>query len=145
VPDEFEAVMQQELLARSIGVVRPPLQSPADAPKQSTEGAPDAWLELHGDVAEGLDGLAVGDEIIVLTWFHRSRRDVLKLHFRDDPRNPITGVFATRSPDRPNPIGLHRVPVLEIADARLKVGPLEAIDGTPILDLEPVLSQSADH
>src|SRR5688500_13064058 len=100
-----------EFLARSIGVVRSPLQSLADAPLQNIEGAPDAWLELDEALADGLDGIEIGDELIVLTWFHLSRRDVLKLHPRGDPRNPITGVFATRSPDRPNPIGLHRVRV----------------------------------
>ena len=87
----------------------------------------------------GLEGIAVGDEVIVLTWFHQSRRDVLKLHPRGDPSLPITGVFATRSPDRPNPIGLHRVRVLEVAGSRIKVGPLEAVDGTPIVDIKPVL------
>lgn len=133
------------LAIAAIGVVRSPLQSRADAPLQNTEGAPDAWLELHEELADGLDGLAIGDEIIVLTWFHLSRRDVLKLHPRGDARNPLTGVFSTRSPDRPNPIGLHRVRVLELAHAKLKVGPLEALDGTPILDLKPVLSTSADY
>lgn len=87
----------------------------------------------------GLEGIAVGDEVIVLTWFHQSRRDVLKLHPRGDPSLPITGVFATRSPDRPNPIGLHRVRVLEVAGSKIRVGPLEAIDGTPIVDIKPVL------
>jgi tRNA-Thr(GGU) m(6)t(6)A37 methyltransferase TsaA len=132
-------------VVRPIGVVRSPLRSRADAPLQSFEGAPDAWLELHEEVALGLEGIAVGDEIIVLTWFHESSRDVLKLHPRGDSRNPLTGVFATRSPDRPNPIGLHRVRVLEVEHAKLKVGPLEAIDGTPIVDLKPVLAASADQ
>jgi len=90
-------------------------------------------------VRTGLEGIAVGDEVIVLTWFHQSRRDVLKLHPRGDPSLPITGVFATRSPDRPNPIGLHRVRVLEVAGSKIRVGPLEAIDGTPIVDIKPVL------
>jgi tRNA-Thr(GGU) m(6)t(6)A37 methyltransferase TsaA len=86
----------------------------------------------------------VGDDVIVLTWFHESRRDVLRLHPRDDPSLPITGVFATRSPDRPNPIGLHRVRVLEVAGSRMRVGPLEAIDGTPVVDIKPVL-EVEDH
>jgi tRNA-Thr(GGU) m(6)t(6)A37 methyltransferase TsaA len=136
---------EQAFSARAIGFVRSPLQSRADAPKQNTEGAPDAWLELHEELADGIRGIAVGDELIVLTWFHLSRRDVLTTHPRDDVRNPLTGVFATRSPERPNPIGLHRVRVIEVDAARLKVGPLEAIDGTPILDLKPVLTSSADH
>ena len=126
-------------LVRPIGYVRSSLRSRDEAPRQGSEGAPDAWLELHDDVRAGLEGIAVGDEVIVLTWFHESRRDVLKLHPRGDPSLPITGVFATRSPDRPNPIGLHRVRVAEVAGHRIKVGPLEAIDGTPIVDIKPVL------
>ena len=124
---------------RAIGYVRSSLRSRDEAPRQGSEGAPDAWLELDLDVRTGLEGTTVGDEVIVLTWFHESRRDVLKLHPRGDPSLPITGVFATRSPDRPNPIGLHRVRVLEVAGPRIKVGPLEAIDGTPIVDIKPVL------
>ena len=95
-------------------------------------------------VAKGLEGIAAGDEIIVITWFHRARRDVLEVHPRWDKRIPLTGVFATRSPDRPNPLGLHRVRVLEIAGDRLRVGPIEAIDGTPVVDLKPVLPGAAD-
>jgi tRNA-Thr(GGU) m(6)t(6)A37 methyltransferase TsaA len=128
-----------DLSVRAIGHVRSSLHSREEAPRQGSVGAPDAWLELDLDVRAGLEGIAVGDEVIVLTWFHQSRRDVLKLHPRGDPSLPITGVFATRSPDRPNPIGLHRVRVLEVAGSRIKVGPLEAIDGTPIVDIKPVL------
>jgi tRNA-Thr(GGU) m(6)t(6)A37 methyltransferase TsaA len=128
-----------ELLVQPIGWVRSSLRSREEAPRQGREGAPDAWLELDLDVRAGLEGIAVGDEVIVLTWFHQARRDVLKLHPRDDPSLPIAGVFATRSPDRPNPIGLHRVRVAEVAGNRMKVGPLEAIDGTPIVDIKPVL------
>ena len=124
--------------------MRSSLHSRDEAPRQGREGAPDAWLELDLDVGPGLDGIAVGDEVIVLTWFHQARRDVLKLHPRDDPSLPIAGVFATRSPDRPNPIGLHRVRVAEVTGNRMKVGPLEAIDGTPIVDIKPVL-EAADH
>jgi tRNA-Thr(GGU) m(6)t(6)A37 methyltransferase TsaA len=124
---------------RPIGYVRSSLRSRDQAPRQGSEGAPDAWLDVDIDVRAGLEGIAVGDEVIVLTWFHESRRDVLRLHPRSDPSLPITGVFATRSPDRPNPIGLHRVRVLEVAGQRIKVGPLEAIDGTPIVDIKPVL------
>jgi tRNA-Thr(GGU) m(6)t(6)A37 methyltransferase TsaA len=127
-----------------IGRVRSALTSRALAPKQGFEGAPDAWLEIRADVAEGLEGVAVGDEIVVLTWFHQAARDVLKLHPRGDPARPLTGVFANRSPDRPNPIGLHRVRVLEIGPGQLKVGPLEAIDGTPIIDIKPVLEETLD-
>jgi tRNA-Thr(GGU) m(6)t(6)A37 methyltransferase TsaA len=127
-----------------IGVVRSSLTQRDDAPRQGTEGAPDAWLDLTAGLAEGLDGLVVGQAIIVITWLHQARRDVLKVHPRGDQNVPLTGVFATRSPDRPNPLGLHRVQILEIAGNRLNVGPLEAIDGTPIVDIKPVLAQSAD-
>jgi len=92
-----------------------------------------------------MEGIAPGDEIIVLTWLHEARRDVLRLHPRTDPNLPLTGVFATCSPDRPNPIGLHRVRVLDVRPGEIEVGPLEAIDGTPIIDIKPVLSNVVDH
>lgn len=135
---------ETEYLLHPVGFIQSPLKDRGEAPRQGNEGAPNAWLEVNSAVAEGLEGIAVGNEIIVITWFHESRRDVLKLHPRGDKTNPLTGVFATRSPDRPNPLGLHRVTVLEIAGNRLKVGPIEAIDGTPVVDLKPVLPQSAD-
>lgn len=125
---------------KPIGVIRSELTDLAAAPRQGDEGAPDAWLEIAAEVAEGLVGLAVGDELIVLTWLHRAQRDVLMVHPRGDLTNPLTGVFATRSPHRPNPVGLHRVSVLEIAGQRLRVVPIEAIDGTPIVDMKPVLT-----
>jgi tRNA-Thr(GGU) m(6)t(6)A37 methyltransferase TsaA len=106
---------------------------------QGIEGAPDAWLEVEPWAAEALDGISAGDQLIVITWFHRADRAVLKVHPRSDPRNPLTGVFATRSPDRPNPLGLHPVTVRAIDGRRLRVGPIEAIDGTPVVDLKPVL------
>ncbi len=124
-----------------IGVVRSPLTSLQAAPLQGDEGAPEAWLELTAQVAEGLAGIAAGDELIVLTWLHRARRDVLRVHPRGDSRRPVTGVFATRSPDRPNPVGLHRVSVLEVGGRRLRVAPIEAIDGTPVIDIKPVLAR----
>jgi tRNA-Thr(GGU) m(6)t(6)A37 methyltransferase TsaA len=127
-----------------IGVVRSALTQRDQAPKQGGEGAPDAWIDITSNLMEGLDGLVVGQAIIVVTWFHQSQRDVLKLHPRDDHSLPLTGVFATRSPDRPNPLGLHRVTILEITGNSLMVGPLEAIDGTPIVDIKPVLAESAD-
>jgi tRNA-Thr(GGU) m(6)t(6)A37 methyltransferase TsaA len=130
-----------DLLIRPIGYVRSPLRSRAEAPRQGSEGAPDAWLELHEEVLAGAEGITVGQEIIVLTWFHQAEREVLKVHPRNDPTLPLSGVFATRSPDRPNPIGLHRVRVAEVAGARIKVGPLEAIDGTPVVDIKPVLQR----
>jgi tRNA-Thr(GGU) m(6)t(6)A37 methyltransferase TsaA len=122
-----------------IGVIRSELTSREAAPPQGDEGAPEAWLELTAPVALGLVGIAAGDELIVLTWLHRARRDVLQVHPRGRIETPLTGVFATRSPDRPNPVGLHRVSVLEVAGQRLRVAPMEAIDGTPIVDIKPVL------
>jgi len=111
---------------------------------QGSEGAPDAWLEVNSFATRALDGLQVGNDIIVLTWLHRARRNVLKVHPRSDPRRPLTGVFATRSPDRPNPIGLHHVTVYEVGKNRLRIGPIEAIDGTPVVDIKPVLSRPED-
>jgi tRNA-Thr(GGU) m(6)t(6)A37 methyltransferase TsaA len=122
-----------------IGVVRSSLRDRASAPRQGAEGAPSARLEIDARFAAALDGLAPGDAIVVLTWFHLARRDVLITRPRSDPRNPLTGVFATRSPDRPNPIGLHPVTIVAIEGTSLVVAPLEAIDGTPILDLKPVI------
>jgi tRNA-Thr(GGU) m(6)t(6)A37 methyltransferase TsaA len=121
-----------------IGVIRSTIKTRAEAPKQGSEGAPDAWLEVNESVAEALDGLARGDELIVLTWLHRANRDVLKVHPRSDLQRPLTGVFATRSPDRPNPIGLHPVIVREVAGNRLRIGPIEVMDGTPVVDIKPV-------
>jgi len=129
---------------KPIGVIRSELASREAAPRQGNEGAPDAWVEVNSAVAEGLEGIAVDSEIILITWFHKAHRDISKLHPRGDKSNPITGVFSTRSPDRPNPLGLHRVTVLEITGNRLKVRPIEAIDGTPVVDIKPVLLQSED-
>jgi tRNA-Thr(GGU) m(6)t(6)A37 methyltransferase TsaA len=123
-----------------IGFVQSELTRLEDAPMQGDEGAPDAWLELSPQVAQGLSGIQAGDELIVLTWLHLAQRDVLQVHPRGDHNRPLTGVFATRSPDRPNPVGLHRVSVLEVAEGKLRVAPLEAIDGTPIVDIKPVLA-----
>ena len=124
---------------RAIGVIRSTLVSRAEAPRQGREGAPDAWLDIRPSLAEGLDGIAVGDEILVVTWLHQARREVLKVRPRDDMRRPLTGVFATRSPDRPNPLGLHPVTVKAIAGTRLRIGPIEAIDGTPVVDVKPLI------
>jgi tRNA-Thr(GGU) m(6)t(6)A37 methyltransferase TsaA len=127
-----------------IGFLRSPLKERGAAPRQSREGAPDAWLDVDAAVAEGLEGIEVGAELIVITWLHQAARDILKTHPRNDQTRPLTGVFATRSPDRSNPLGLHRVTVREIAGSRVKVGPIEAIDGTPVVDLKPVLSTAAE-
>jgi len=128
-----------------IGHVESPLEDPETAPKQGDEGAPDAWLVLNRSFAAGLDGLAVGDELLVLTWLDRASRDVLAVHPRGDLARPLQGVFATRSPARPNPIGLHRVEIAAIEGARLRVRNLEALNGTPLLDLKPVLAADADE
>ena len=126
-----------------IGYVRSGLTRLAEAPMQGDEGAPEAWLELTPQAAPGLMGIQPGDELIVLTWLHLAERDVLQVHPRGDLARPLTGVFATRSPDRPNPVGLHRVSVLKVMEQKLRVAPLEAIDGTPIVDIKPVLSMTA--
>src|SRR5690349_1547599 len=122
-----------------IGRVESPLTLREDAPKQGDEGAPDAWLIFEPTVVEGLEGIAVGDELLVLTWLDQAERDVLKVIPRGDRSRGVQGVFNTRSPDRPNPIGLHRVIVLELAGARVHVRNLEALDGTPIVDVKPLL------
>ena len=127
-----------------IGRIRSELREPGDAPRQGAEGAPDAWLEVEPAFARGLSGIAAGDELVVVTFLHRADRGVLETHPRNDPAIPLAGVFATRSPDRPNPLGLHRVSVSEISGTRLRIGPIEAIDGTPVVDLKPVLAESED-
>jgi len=123
----------------AIGHVESSLTDLAAAPKQGFEGGAEAWLAIDERVREGLAGLAAGDELIVLTWLDRAEREVLRVHPRDDPANPLRGVFGTRSADRPNPIGLHEVELLAIEGNRLRVRPLEAVDGTPVVDLKPVL------
>jgi tRNA-Thr(GGU) m(6)t(6)A37 methyltransferase TsaA len=129
---------------RPIGYVRSVLVRREDAPRQGGEGAPDAWIEVAPELAEALKGLTTGQEVILITWFHQADRDTLQVHPRNELDRPLTGVFATRSPDRPNPLGLHRVRIIEIHGTRLRVGPLEAIDGTPVVDIKPVLSTPAD-
>jgi tRNA-Thr(GGU) m(6)t(6)A37 methyltransferase TsaA len=124
---------------RPIGCVASPLTDRVQAPKQGFEGGPDAWLVLDPGVRDGLDGLRPGDRIIVLTWLHEADRDVLRVHPRDDTATPERGVFTTRSADRPNPIGLHEVDVAAVEGDRVLVRGLEAVDGTPVLDLKPVL------
>ncbi len=127
-----------------IGLVRSVLKDRGEAPAFGDEGAPNAWLEMNGEVADGLQGIETGDEIIVVTWLHLSRRDKLKINPRGDTSRPLTGVFATRSPVRPNPIGLHRVTVLEIEGTKLRVAPLEAIDGTPVIDLKSSVGEQGE-
>ena len=128
---------RMELLA--IATVESPLTDRASAPKQGDEGAPAAWLAFDARFADGLEGIREGDELLVLTWLDRAERDVLRVRPRSDPANPVQGVFSTRSPDRPNPIGLHRVRVEAVDGTRLRVRDLEALDGTPVVDVKPLL------
>jgi tRNA-Thr(GGU) m(6)t(6)A37 methyltransferase TsaA len=129
-------------LLHPIGVIRSTIGTRAQAPRQGSEGAPDAWLEVGAAVARGLHGIAVGEDILVITWLHQGRRETLEVHPRGDTTRPLAGVFATRSPDRPNPLGLHRVTVRQIDGNRLRIGPIEAIDGTPVVDIKPVLTDA---
>jgi tRNA-Thr(GGU) m(6)t(6)A37 methyltransferase TsaA len=126
---------------RSIGRVESPLKSVEAAPRQADEDAPGAWLVFEPEVREALRGLRVGQAVIVITWLDRARRDILSVHPRGDSSRPVEGVFNTRSPHRPNPIGLHEVEITAIDDLRLQVRSLEAIHGTPIVDLKPVLNE----
>ena len=126
---------------KAIGRVESPLTDPEAAPKQGHEGAPDARLVLEQEVLDGVRDIRPGDRVIVLTFLDRARRDVLRVHPRDDLSAPQLGVFSTRSADRPNPIGLHRVRILSVEGRRIRVKDLEALDGTPILDLKPLLGE----
>ena len=141
----YRARMTQDYRVRPIGRVSSPLTDPAAAPRQGDEGAPEATLIFAAEVADGLRDLHPGAEVLVLTWLHLARRDVLAVHPRDDRTRPETGVFSTRSSDRPNPIGLHRVTVTAVDGTRLRVRPLEAVDGTPILDVKPVLGPAPER
>jgi tRNA-Thr(GGU) m(6)t(6)A37 methyltransferase TsaA len=124
---------------RAIGTVRSALTDPALAPRQGDEGGPEAVLVFDEDIVEAARDLRPGSEVFLLTWLHLARRDVLSVHPRDDPENPLSGVFSTRSQDRPNPIGLHRVTIVAVEGRRIRVRDLEAIDGTPLVDVKPVL------
>jgi tRNA-Thr(GGU) m(6)t(6)A37 methyltransferase TsaA len=134
-----------DLTLQPIGYVESPLTDAADAPRQGDEGAPDAWLVIDPAYADALKDLAVGEDVLLLTWFDRASRDELVVRPRGDTTRPPTGVFSTRSPARPNPIGLHRVTLQEIDARRLRVNHLEALDGTPLLDIKPVLGDVAER
>ena len=134
---------EDQFTIHAIGYVRSLLESVDQAPRQSNEGAPDAWVEIEPAYVSALLGVNRGDRIVLITFLHCADRTVLQTHPRNDPRIPLTGVFATRSPDRPNPLGLHPVVVRDIDGTRLRVGPIEAIDGTPVVDIKPVLPHEA--
>ncbi|SIR54612.1 tRNA (N6-threonylcarbamoyladenosine(37)-N6)-methyltransferase TrmO [Micromonospora avicenniae] len=134
-----------EYRLRPVGRVESPLTDPATAPKQGDEGAPESWLVFAPEVAPALHDLRPGTEALVMTWLDRARRDVLTVHPRGDTSRPETGVFSTRSPHRPNPIGLHRVRLLAIDGLRVRVADLEALDGTPVLDVKPVLGDPTER
>lgn len=136
--------MSEEHRVRPLGYVRSTLKDPAQAPRMGFLGGPDAWLDLDADLVPATLGLEPGAEVIVVTWLHLARRDVLQVHPRGDLERPLKGVFATRSPSRPNPLGLHRVTVREVSGARILVGPIEAVDGTPVVDIKSVLMGGAD-
>jgi tRNA-Thr(GGU) m(6)t(6)A37 methyltransferase TsaA len=128
-----------EIEIKPVGRVESSLTERASAPKQGNEGAPEAWIIFEPDLVDALRGIAPGDEVLVLTWLDRGDREVLQTRPRDDPANPLQGVFNTRSPDRPNPIGLHPVTVVAIEGSRMLVSELEALDGTPVIDVKPVI------
>ena len=128
---------------RPIGVVQSDLTDRDLAPKQGDEGAPEAWLVFDEEFADALADLAPGEDVFVLTWLHLARRDKLRVRPRSDPANAKKGVFSTRSPDRPNPVGMHRVTILAVDGTRLRVNDMEAVDGTPIVDIKPVLDEGA--
>jgi tRNA-Thr(GGU) m(6)t(6)A37 methyltransferase TsaA len=130
---------------RPVGHVESPLKDRSDAPKQGDEGSPEAWLVFAPDYAGAMRDIAPGMDVLVLTWFHLADRDTLRVHPRSDPNRAVEGVFTTRSPDRPNPIGLHRVEVAEVDGLRVRVRNLEALDGTPVVDVKPVLDRIGDR
>jgi tRNA-Thr(GGU) m(6)t(6)A37 methyltransferase TsaA len=130
---------------RRVGVVHSPLTDLAEAPRQGDEGAPEAWISIDPELSEAARDLRPGDVVLVLSWLHRADRSVLSVHPRDDDSRPLTGVFATRSSHRPNPIGVHRVRIVSIQDERIQVSGLEAIDGTPVVDIKPVLGTTDER
>jgi len=132
----------ENYILEPIGHIRSTVRTRREAPYQGSEGAPDVWLDVNAAYEPALLGMTPGAEVIVITWLHQAKRDVLEVHPRRNPANPLTGVFFTRSPDRPNPLGLHRVTVREIAGHQLRIGPMEAIDGTPVVDIKVVLDSS---
>ena len=137
--------MSARLLLQPVGWVESPLEDLESAPLQGDEGAPEAWVVFEPNVNTAWQDLEVGSDMLLLTWLDRANRDVLAVHPRGDPSRPLTGVFSTRSPDRPNPIGLHRVRIVKIEPTRIQVQNLEALNGTPILDIKPVLADASER
>jgi tRNA-Thr(GGU) m(6)t(6)A37 methyltransferase TsaA len=131
--------MASDLVLRPIGWVESPVTDPSVASRQGDEGAPDCWLVFDPDVRQALDGLRPGDDIVVITWLHLADRSIKQVHPRGDPNRPVRGVFATRSQHRPNPLGIHAVTILAVDDLRVRVRGMEAIDGTPIIDVKSAL------
>lgn len=132
------------IILQQIGVIRSELKRVEDAPLFYTEGAPNAIIEIDPQYRDGLGRMSVGDEVVVITWLHLGKRETLKVHPRGDESNPLTGVFSTRSPDRPNPLGLHRAKVIAVDDCKLHIGPIEAIDGTPVVDIKIAVDTNDD-
>jgi tRNA-Thr(GGU) m(6)t(6)A37 methyltransferase TsaA len=132
--------MWSTIALNPIGRVESRLTDPAAAPRQADEGAPEAWLVIDTDFAAGLQGLKAGDDAVLITWLDRAQRDVLVNHPRNDPSRPVAGVFTTRSPHRPNPLGLHQVTIAAVEGSRVLVKGLEAVDGTPIVDIKGLLN-----
>jgi tRNA-Thr(GGU) m(6)t(6)A37 methyltransferase TsaA len=130
---------------RRVGIVHSPLSELAEAPRQGDEGAPDAWITFEPEFSVAARDLRPGDDVLVLTWLHRADRTVLEVHPRDEAARPLTGVFSTRSSHRPNPIGLHRVRILATEDERIQVSGLEAVDGTPVVDIKPVIGRAGER
>jgi tRNA-Thr(GGU) m(6)t(6)A37 methyltransferase TsaA len=133
-----------DYLLEPIGWIRSELKNTKDAPRFYTDGAPNARLELNANLWDAMDGIKIGDDIVIITWLHLANRGTLKVHPRGDLSRPKRGVFSTRSPHRPNPIGLHRAKVLAIEQNILSIGPIEAIDGTPVVDIKCVVKPLAD-
>lgn len=132
------------IVLQQIGVIRSELKRVEDAPLFYNEGAPDAIIEIQPQFRDGLHRMKVGDDIVVITWLHLGKREILKVHPRGDEANPLTGVFSTRSPHRPNPLGLHRTKVISINDCNLHIGPIESIDGTPVVDIKIAVDTNDD-
>lgn len=135
----MKQTLTESFVLNPIGFVKSELKTLEDCPLQESEGAPEAWIEIKNEFAEGLDGVEVGSKLVLLTWFHEAQRNLLKQYRRRETESKPTGVFTIRSPHRPNPIGIHHVDVVEVRGSRIRVSALEVLDGTPIVDIKPSL------